>query len=55
MAEPRKTVPFRLTRKRQDLLAAEKERTGASFQKIMERALDQYLNQGSVPRGRRSR
>lgn len=41
-AEKRKTIPFRPTKKQRDWLEAEKDDTGAPFQKIIEKALDEY-------------
>lgn len=38
-----KTIPFRPNAKLRDLLEAEKEATGAPFQKIIEKALAAYL------------
>ena len=42
-AEPKKTIPFRPNAKLRGLLEAEKEATGAPFQKIIEKALAAYL------------
>jgi len=41
-----KTIPFRPNAKLRDRLEAEKEATGAPFQKIIEKALDAYLKRG---------
>ena len=41
--EPKKTIPFRPGAKLRERLQAEKDRTDAPFQKIIERALDEYL------------
>jgi len=44
--EPKKTIPFRPGKLR-PWLEAEKDRTGAPFQKIIEKAIEAYQKRGA--------